>query len=70
MSDGNKRYLGDVFINEDDYEYQKQFFEDIIESYQWKYGGNFDASTLQEKVPEDFATAEQGANAYAAILSP
>lgn len=70
MSDGNKRYLGDVFINEDDYEYQKQFFEDIIESYQWKYGGNFDASTLQEKVPEDFATAEQGAKAEAAILSP
>lgn len=70
MSDGNKRYLGDVFINEDDYEYQKQFFEDIIESYQWKYGGNFDASTLQEKVPEDFATAEQGAKADAAILSP
>ena len=32
MSDGNKRYLGDVFINEDDYEYQKQFFKDIIES--------------------------------------
>lgn len=70
MSDGNKRYLGDVFINEDDYEYQKQFFKDIIESYQWKYGGNFDASTLQEKVPEDFATAEQGAKAEAAILSP
>lgn len=70
MSDGNKRYLGDVFINEDDYEYQKQFFEDIIESYQWKYGGNFDASTLQEKVPEDFATAEQGEKAEAAILSP
>ena len=70
MSDGNKRYLGDVFINEDDYEYQKQFFKDIIESYQWKYGGDFDASTLQEKVPEDFATAEQGAKADAAILSP
>ena len=70
MSDGNKRYLGDVFINEDDYEYQKQFFKDIIESYQWKYGGNLDASTLQEKVPEDFATAEQGAKAEAAILSP
>ena len=70
MSDGNKRYLGDVFINEDNYEYQKQFFKDIIESYQWKYGGNFDASTLQEKVPEDFATAEQGAKADSAILSP
>lgn len=70
MSDGNKRYLGDVFINEDNYEYQKQFFKDIIESYQWKYGGNFDASTLQEKVPEDFATAEQGAKADIAILSP
>ena len=70
MSDGNKRYLGDVFINEDDYEYQKQFFKDIIESYQWKYGGNLDASTLQEKVPEDFATAAQGAKADAAILSP
>ena len=70
MSDGNKRYLGDVFINEDNYEYQKQFFKDTIESYQWKYGGNFDASTLQEKVPEDFATAEQGAKADSAILSP
>lgn len=70
MSDGNKRYLGDVFINEDNYEYQKQFFKDIIESYQWKYGGNFDASTLQEKVPEDFATAEQGVKADSAILSP
>lgn len=70
MSDGNKRYLGDVFISEDNYEYQKQFFKDIIESYQWKYGGNFDASTLQEKVPEDFATAEQGAKADSAILSP
>lgn len=70
MSDGNKRYLGDIFINEDNYEYQKQFFKDIIESYQWKYGGNFDASTLQEKVPEDFATAEQGAKADSAILSP
>lgn len=70
MSDGNKRYLGDVFINEDNYEYQKQFFRDIIESYQWKYGGNFDASTLQEKTPEDFATAEQGVKADTAILAP
>lgn len=70
MSDGNKRYLGDVFINEDNYEYQKQFFRDIIESYQWKYGGNFDASTLQEKTPEDFATSEQGAKADMAILAP
>ena len=70
MSDGNKRYLGDVFINKENYEYQKKFFKDIIESYQWKYGGNFDAATLQEKTPDDFATAEQGAKADIAILSP
>lgn len=70
MSDGNKRYLGDVFINSENYERQKQFFKDIIESYQWKYGGSFDASTLQGKVPGDFATKEQGKKADIAILSP
>lgn len=70
MSDGNKRYLGDVFINPDNYEYQKQFFKDIIESYQWKYGGNFDASTLQGKSSSDFASIEQGNKADSAILTP
>lgn len=70
MSDGNKRYLGDVFINSENYERQKQFFKDIIESYQWKYGGSFDASTLQGKVPTDFATREQGEKADRALLAP
>lgn len=70
MSDGDKRYLGDVLINAENYERQKQFFRDIIESYQWKFGGNFDAATLQEKIPEDFATKEQGEKADLAILSP
>lgn len=68
--DGDKRYLGDVFINAENYERQKQFFRDIIESYQWKYGGNFDAATLQEKTPDDFATRAQGEKADLAILSP
>ena len=67
---GDKRYLGDVFINAENYERQKQFFRDIIESYQWKYGGNFDAATLQEKTPDDFATRAQGEKADLAILSP
>lgn len=70
MSNGDKRYLGDVFINAENYERQKQFFKDIIESYQWKFGGNFDAATFQEKVPEDFATKDQGEKADLAILSP
>lgn len=67
---GDKRYLGDVLINAENYERQKQFFKDIIESYQWKFGGNFDAATLQEKTLEDFATKEQGDKADLAILSP
>ena len=70
MSNGDKRYLGDVFINAENYERQKQFFRDIIESYQWKFGGNFDAATFQEKVPEDFATKDQGEKADKAILGP
>ena len=70
MSNEDKRYLGDVLINAENYERQKQFFRDIIESYQWKFGGNFDAATLQEMVPEDFATKEQGEKADLAILSP
>ena len=70
MSDGNRRYLGDVFIQEENYERQKKFFKDVIESYQWKYGGNFDASTLQGKTPDDFATKAQGENADRALLAP
>ena len=70
MSDGNKRYLGDVFINEDNYKRQKQFFKDIIESYQWKYGGNFDAATLQGLTPDSFATRAQGEKSDRALLSP
>lgn len=70
MLNGDKRYLGDVLINEENYETQRQFFKDIIESYQWKFGGNFDASTLQDKTPDDFATKEQGEKAESAILSP
>ena len=70
MSNGDKKYLGDVLINTENYERQKQFFRDIIESYQWKFGGNFDAATFQEKVPEDFATKDQGERADQAILGP
>lgn len=70
MSNGDKRYLGDALINAENYERQKQFFRDIIESYQWKFGGNFDAATFQEKVPEDFATKDQGEKADKAILGP
>lgn len=70
MSNGDKRYLGDVLIDAENYERQKQFFRDIIESYQWKFGGNFDASTLQDKGPEDFATRAQGERADKAILGP
>lgn len=70
MADGNKRYLGDVFINRENAEYQAQFFKDIIESYQYQYGGDFDAATLQGMVPSDFATAEQGAKADNALMAP
>lgn len=70
MSNGNKRYLGDVFLNAENYERQKQFLKDIIESYQYKYGGSFDAATLQGKVPGDFATKEQGEKADKALLEP
>ena len=70
MSTGDKRYLGDVFINQENYERQKQFFRDIIDSYQYKYGGVFDAATLQGTVPSDYATKEQGEKADNAILSP
>lgn len=73
MSDGNKRYLGDVFINDENYEYQKQFFMDIIESYQDQYqdseGKTFNASLLQGKSADDFATTEQGALATTALQS-
>jgi len=70
MSDGSKRYLGDVWINKENLDRQREFFQDILESYQYKYGGDFDASTLQGKEPSDFATAEQGLLASKAIQAP
>lgn len=70
MSDGNRRILGDVWINEENLNRQREFFRDIIESYQDKYGGEFDASTLQGFQASDFATAEQGAMAENAIKDP
>lgn len=70
MSDGNKRYLGDVFINAENKEIQKQFFKDVIESYQFQYGGEFNSAFLQGYTPEDFATKEQGEKADLAIISP
>jgi len=70
MTDGNKRYLGDVWINEENLERQRAFFTDIMESYQYKYGGEFDASTLRGFTPEDFATAEQGRLADNSIQAP
>ncbi len=70
MSDGNKRILGDVWINQENLDRQREFFRDIIESYQDKYGGDFDASTLQGFAASDFATAEQGSLAEHAIQDP
>ena len=70
MSDGNKRYLGDVWINQENLDRQREFFRDIIESYQDKYGGEFDASTLQGKSATDFATSEQGALAENSLQEP
>ena len=70
MADGNKRYLGDVFINKENAERQRQFFKDIIESYQYKFGGTFDAATLQGMDVSEFATKEQGDKAENALLSP
>ena len=70
MSDGNKRILGDVWINQENLDRQREFFQDIIESYQDKYGGQFDASTLQGLQASDFATAEQGVLATHAIQDP
>lgn len=68
MADGNKRYLGDVFIDEENLERQRQFLRDVIESYQYEHG--FDATTLQGMTPSDFATREQGEKADNALLSP
>jgi len=70
MMNGNKRYLGDVWINQENLERQREFFRDIIESYQDRYGGEFDASTLQGKSASDFATAEQGNMALHSIQEP
>lgn len=70
MSDGNKRYLGDVYINENNLERQKQLFQSIIESYQYKYGGDFDAATLQGHQASDFAPVADGILARNAIQAP
>lgn len=70
MSDGNKRILGDVWINQENLDRQREFFKDIIESYQDKYGGQFDASTLQGLQASDFASATQGVLAEHAIQDP
>lgn len=70
MINGNKRYLGDVWIDQENLERQREFFRDIIESYQDKYGGEFDASTLQGRSASDFATAEQGNMAVHALQEP
>lgn len=70
MADGNKRYLGDVFINRENAERQRQFFRDVIDSYQYKYGGFFDAATLQGLSADDFATKEQGDKADNSLIAP
>ena len=76
MINDNKRYLGDVFINAENKEIQAQFFRDIIESYQGKLGGTFNAYSLwdeasqTEKLVSDFATAEQGLLAENSLQSP
>lgn len=70
MSDGNKRYLGDVWIDQEKLERQREFFRDIMESYQYKNGGDFDASTLRGFTPSDFATSAQGALAENALHEP
>lgn len=70
MADGNKRYLGDVFINQENYEFQDDFIRDLIESYEYRNNGEFDASTLGGFGPEYFATKEQGSKAENALQSP
>ena len=76
MINDNKRYLGDVFINAENKEIQAQFFRDIIQSYQGKLGGTFNAYSLwdeesqTEKLVSDFATAEQGELADNSLQSP
>ena len=75
MAEGNKRYLGDVVINEENYERQRQFFNDIIENKQGSRGGTFDAYGLWDensgtvKKASDFATAEEGQLARSALQS-
>ncbi len=75
MTEGNKRYLGDVVINEENYKRQREFFNDIIENWQGSRGGSFDAYGLWDrisgtvKLAEDFATAEEGALARNALQS-
>lgn len=76
MSQGNKRYLGDTFINADNRAIQEQFFRSIIDTYQGEHGGDFNALTLWDEATEtkmhtyDFATAEQGAKADKALVDP
>lgn len=75
MAEGNKRYLGDVVINEENYERQRQFFNDIIENKQGCRGGTFNAYSLWDgtsgtvKKASDFATAEEGQLARSALQS-
>ena len=69
MSDGNKRYLGDVFLDEDNLDRQRAFFAEIIETYEFPKG-NFNASMLGGKTPDQYATSEQGAKADKALLEP
>lgn len=75
MAEGNKRYLGDVVINEENYKRQRQFFNDIIENKQGSRGGTFDAYGLWDetsgtvKKASDFATAEEGQLARSALQS-
>lgn len=75
MTEGNKRYLGDVVINEENYKRQREFFNDIIQNWQGSRGGKFDAYGLWDrisgtvKLAEDFATAEEGLLARSALQS-
>lgn len=75
MTEGNKRYLGDVVINEENYQRQREFFNDIIENWQGSRGGHFDAYGLWDerdgtvKLAADFATAEEGALARKSLQS-
>lgn len=63
-----KTYIGDIWANEDKYDYQKKFIEDTIESYQYP-NGNFNADMLDGFHATDFATKRQGELAETALQS-